>query len=315
MKKIGIYLPIKDGSKPRDPINNPGIIDKDSKIKIINKIKSKFPNYEIIDHMDFKDFSIMNNDVIYKNTPLKLDIYFWYSNLPLSYDSRHLHVLKHLTKTCKVIQNPFAEEIGIDKFKAHLLLSQNNINIVDYAFISSNNIDFAKILLIKWGKVVVKPRLGNYGVGVMLIDNFSTLRDLLGILKETQKESEVELLIERFYPNEIKKWTSITVFKNKAIYGYRKKISKFADGWKVFDDNKISGDPSTVDYINPPAQLKKEAEKASRVMKADVIGFDFIKTKEGYKIVDENTRPGLYDHCFKKAKIPIEDAFVSLLSK
>ncbi len=312
-KKIGIYLPIKDKSRQRDCINNPGIIDKDAKKPILEKIKKKFPDYEIIDNIDFKDFSIVNNDIIYKNKPLKLDIYLWYSHIIISYDSFHLHLLKHLSKTCKVIKNPFAEELGIDKFKAHEILRFNGLNIADYAFISSNNLNFAKNLLKKWESMVVKPRLGNYGVGVLLIDNFSTLRDLFGVIKETKNESEVVLLVERFYPHKISDWISVTVFNNKAIYGYRKKITKFVDKWKVFDDKKVQGDPSTVDYVNPPAEIKKAAEKASRVMNADVIGFDFIKTKEGYKIVDENTKPGFYDHCFRKAKVPIEDAFVSLL--
>jgi ribosomal protein S6--L-glutamate ligase len=312
-KTIGIYLPVKDKSQPRDYIHNPGCIDQHSKENIIEKIKKKYPNHDIRDGMDFKDFSIINKDVYYKDELLNLDIYFWYSHIDLSYDSYNLNVLKQLTQNCKVIKNPFAEEIGIDKFKSHQLLKANNIGVADHALVSSRNLDFAEKLLKKWKSIVVKPRLGNYGVGVMLIKNFSTLRDLFGVIKETKNKEEISLLLEKFYLNDINEWTSVVLFGNKTIYGYRKKLNKFVEGWKVFDDNKVQGDSKSVDYVKPSKDLKKIAEKASKVMKADIIGFDFIKTNEGFKLIDENTKPGFYDHCFKKSKVPIEDAFMRVL--
>ena len=312
-QKIGIYLPVKSSLSDRDYSSSLGLIKEGWRKKIIKKMEKKFSEYEIINNIDFKNFSIMNDQIYYENKPLKLNTYFWYSHINLDYDSYHLHVLKHLHKTCRVVKNPFGEEIGIDKFKSHQILKFNGFDVADYLFISSRNLDFAKKILKKWKRIVVKPRLGNYGVGVMLIKDYPTLRDLFGTLRENTNKEEVELLVERFYPHSMKDWISVVVFNHKSIYGYRKKPHKFVEGWKVYDDNKIGGDPSTVDYVNPPEKLKRASEEASKVMNADAISFDFIKTGDTYKIVDENTKPGLYEKCFKKARIPVEDAFLSLM--
>jgi glutathione synthase/RimK-type ligase-like ATP-grasp enzyme len=312
-KKIGLYFPAKDRGKPRNYFSNPGVLEKDVQVKLLEKIKQKFSNWEIIEDLDFKQFSIVKNEIIFEDKPLDLDVYFWYSFADLSKDSYNMHCLKLLRKKCNVAVNPFALEVITDKYLAHTALCANGFDVADFAFVSSNNIDYAEKILKKWEKVVVKPRFGSYGIGTMLVEDFSTLRDLFGILKENLNKDEIPLLLEKFYPNDISKWVSITVIGNKAVYGYRKKKEKFVDGWKVFDDKKDQNNPKTVDYVDPGYGLKKIAEKASLALKADIVGFDFIKTNEGFKIVDENSKPGFYTHCFKKAGVNLEDAILSLI--
>ncbi len=314
-KKMALYLPVKDPDKPRDHITNPGIINATWKERITERIKEEYPKWEITEDVNFRDFTIVNNKIFHKKQAFQADAYIWYSHLDTSKDSYDLYALKHLARSCTTIKNPSGEEIGLDKYLAHEALRAHNFKVADFSFISSRNIEFAQTLIEKWKKLVVKPRLGNYGVGVLMIKEYPTIRDVFGVVKESMDKNEVPLLVEKFYPNDIKHWTSTVVFGKKVVYGYRKKIYKFSEGWKVFDDNKIQGNPATVDYVNPSNELKKASIKAARVIGADIIGFDFIKTKQGYKIVDENTKPGLYDNCFKEAGIKIEDAFVDVIKR
>lgn len=309
--RIGIYLPAKDGSKPRSYLYNPGIIENPE--GIVAGIRKQFPTADTTENVDFKEFSIINDRIFYREAPLELDMYFWYSHLDISKDSYHLHVLKCLAGHCKVIKNPFSEEIGLDKLLAHSLLRKKGLPVADFTLLSSSNLNAARHILKEWGRMVVKPRLGNYGVGVMLINDYATLRDLFGLLMERSGKEETSLFAERYYEHDPTQWVSTTLFSHKVIYGYRKKEHKWVDGWKVLDSSKVQGDPSSVDYIKPPQEVTDIASRASRAMGSDVIGFDFIKTREGYKIIDENTKPGFYGHCFAQASVPIEKAFLSLL--
>ncbi len=314
-RKLALYLPEKDPEKPRDHITNPGILNAKWKERVTERIKEEYKRWEITEDINFRDFTIVNNKIFHKDKPFNADSYAWYSHLDISKDSYDLYALKHLARSCITIKNPFGEEIGLDKYLAHEVLRAHNLKVADFSFISSRNTEFAQGLIKKWKRLVIKPRLGNYGVGVLMIKEYPTIRDVFGVLKESMGKLEVPLLVEKFYPNDIKHWTSVVVFGNKVVYGYRKKIHKFSEGWKVFDDNKIQGNPATVDYVNPPNELKKISIKAATIIEADIIGFDFIKTKQGYKIIDENTKPGLYENCFKEAGINIEDAFINVLKR
>jgi glutathione synthase/RimK-type ligase-like ATP-grasp enzyme len=44
-----------------------------------------------------------------------------------------------------------------------------------------------------------------------------------------------------------------------------------------------------------------------------IVGFDFIKTSEGYKIVDENNFPGFYLECFKASKASPSDLIFKMI--
>ena len=59
--------------------------------------------------------------------------------------------------------------------------------------------------------------------------------------------------------------------------------------------------------------MKEISLKAKEAIGKDIIGFDFILTEEGYKIVDENGRPGIYPQCVKGANINIEKEIIDLI--
>ena len=102
------------------------------------------------------------------------------------------------------------------------------------------------------------------------------------------------------------KWVSIVVF------GYKKPLVGDAD-WKIYDPQKTDGKGALSKYINPPQELKEIALSAKNAIGKDIIGFDFIYTDEGYKIIDENGRPGLYPQCIADAKINITTEIIHLI--
>jgi len=87
-----------------------------------------------------------------------------------------------------------------------------------------------------------------------------------------------------------------------------------SSNWKIYDPEKKDGRGQYSEYIDPPQELKSIALTAKQAIDKDIICFDFIFTNEGYKIVDENGRPGLYQHCFDQAGIKIENEIVNLIN-
>ena len=90
----------------------------------------------------------------------------------------------------------------------------------------------------------------------------------------------------------------VFIFTSHGIQ-YRKKAEKIVGGWKVYDEQGTGG---ATDYIDP-APVAEMAMRAKNALGADIIGFDCIYSteKQSYLIVDENTLPGMYEHCFAQA--------------
>ena len=101
---------------------------------------------------------------------------------------------------------------------------------------------------------------------------------------------------------------------DKVLFGYRKKNIGNSD-WKVYDPDKQDGKGDQSEYIEPSSELKEISLRAKKVIGKDIIGFDFIFTDEGYKIIDENGRPGIYPQCLQGARVDIEKEVVGLIMK
>jgi glutathione synthase/RimK-type ligase-like ATP-grasp enzyme len=194
-----------------------------------------------------------------------------------------------------VIKDPDSLQIIRDKFLAHSYLRKCGLPTPEFALIDFADFDSMKKILKDWKTVLVKPRKGSFGRGIVRVSDFETLRDLAGIIKA--KNNQRKIFIEKFYPNDTREWISTTVINKQVIYGYRKKEDKFAE-WKVYDPEAEGGEAYYVD----PSQVKLMAERAAFYLKAGIAGFDFIKTEKGYILVDENNFPGMYDDAFEAVK-------------
>ena len=85
--------------------------------------------------------------------------------------------------------------------------------------------------------------------------------------------------------------------------------------WKIYDPLKQDGRGQRTEYAEVPQELMEISLKAAQVIGKDIIGFDYIATRDGYRIVDENGRPGLYQHCLDAAGVDIAQEIASLIEK
>jgi glutathione synthase/RimK-type ligase-like ATP-grasp enzyme len=300
-KKIAIYIPAsKKNSKKKE-----GFL----KLEAVHKIETilkKNLDIDFLGNVDFKEINASENKFIFKKVDLKkVDLFFWYAPGMKKY----LPALKQLAKLTKVQKSPKSFETVSDKYLSHTILKKNGLPVAEFDRVRFDDIAKMKKLIKKWKIILIKPEKGSFGRGIIRVIDFETFRDICGYLKITHKQDEV--FVERFYENDISQWISTTIIGTEVAYGYRKKKEKFAE-WKVYDINAMGGGAFYVD----PAPVQKFAKKAAHILDKSIVGFDFIKTREGYRIVDENNFPGFYPKAFRDArKDPaklITDLIVSL---
>jgi glutathione synthase/RimK-type ligase-like ATP-grasp enzyme len=272
-------------------------------IKKLEKLLVEDNQIKFLGNIDLENVSLFENN-LFKNSNLieKPDLFFWYSRGVI----KKLDLLKAFSNEFKVVKNPESLQIIQDKFLAHSYLQKHNLPVPKFALVDSMDFDIMKKILEDWKTVLVKPQKGSFGRGIVKISDFETLRDLAGIMKAKNKQDKI--FVEKFYPNDINEWISTTVINRKAVYGYRKKEAQFAD-WKVYDPSARGGGAYYVD----PSPVKSIAEKAASCLGADIVGFDFIKTDQGYILVDENNFPGMYENAFDKAGEDVSLSFFNLI--
>jgi ribosomal protein S6--L-glutamate ligase len=296
-KKVAIYLPFYQKNSKKK-----GILSADE-IKEIERMLAENKSIKYLGNVDLEKLRISGNKFICNGIDLaKIDLFFWY-DLGVR---KFLDDLKKLPRTVKVLKNPKSFEIVADKFLAHSFLKKNGLPVADFAFVDYDDLARMQKLIKQWKAILIKPRLGNFGRGIIKVSDFETFRDIAGYLKMEYKQKKI--FIERFYENEMDKWISTTIINGEVVYGYRKKKEKFA-GWKVYDIKAKGGCAYYVD----PTPVKIFAEKAARLLDKSIVGFDFIKTREGYKIVDENNFPGFYPDAFTAAKKNVSQLIYDLI--
>ncbi|MBU2028744.1 hypothetical protein KJ761_02535 [Patescibacteria group bacterium] len=287
--------------------------------KIIKNIEARLKKFDFIElhtGLDFREGHVVNGRVFVNDFDLNtLDVYFWHDAVRAfewNGDSYLLNILLVLENDCLVINSSEATRIVSDKFLSHNLLFANSLPVVDFALVDAAHADKLNELFNDFGgSIVIKPRFGGWGVGVELIDSRAKLEDFVKKISSSKEKSR-QVLVEKYFENDLSKWIAVVVFGNKVLFGYHKKIMSGSD-WKIYDPEKKDSQGDYSEYLSPPKELQKIALKAKNIIGKDIIGFDFIYTKEGYKIVDENGRPGLYTNCIKKAGVNIEDEVINLI--
>lgn len=297
-KKVAVYLPFnkKNTSKKSGFLN-------EKEVSEVEKNLSSAAEIEFAGNVDFSEVKIVRNEFWCGEVLLNdLDLFFWYAPGMKKYMGK----IRALSRIVRVMKSPQSYELVADKFLAHSYLKNKGLPVVDFALIRYDDFRGMKKIIERWKTVVVKPRRGSFGRGIIKISDFETLRDIAGFIKfETKQE---DIFVERFYDNPIEEWISTTIIGGKVIYGYRKKKEKFAD-WKVYDVHAKGGGAYYVD----PAPVKKIAEEAASNMDQSIVGFDFIKTNEGYRIVDENNFPGFYPEAFRDAGKNVSELISDLI--
>ena len=295
--KIGLWVPPRvDTTKTIDE-KNPASIDARIHKLFVDYLDESGATY--FENLDFRKAVIKNNQVFIGSFCLNdLDHLLWFGDIDRSLDSYDLEVLRVLSLSVKM-HNPFSFYIeATDKFSAFSILHSHDIPVSDLYLINQENVDALKDSF-KDNSFLLKPRRSGWGLGIIKVDDFSHLRDIV------EYYPKKNYYLEKFYPNDLKDWTGVSVVNGTIIYGFRKNMSKIS-GWKVYDANKTGGD---VTYVKPNKEIERIALKIGEILGANFYGLDFIKTAEGYKVVDINCSPGIYYDLIQDLDIPIAELF------
>jgi glutathione synthase/RimK-type ligase-like ATP-grasp enzyme len=286
---------------------------------VIEKIKKNVAdqcNCTVVD-VDFRKSIVINDQVFVDNICLNdCSVYFWHDTVyPRNWgaDNYFLHALSVLENTTKVINSSESTRIVNDKFLAHIALKRNNVPVGDFALACADDEIGLRKVFESFGKdVLLKPRFGGWGIGIARAKKIDELLSITEYVSSFTKDPRQIMLIEKFHQNDLSRWVSVVMIGQKILFGYQKPLIGDAN-WKIYDPKKIDGKGERSIYIDPPQEAKEIALAAQKAIGKDIIGFDMIFTDEGYKIIDENGRPGLYQHCLDAAGISVENEIISLI--
>lgn len=186
---------------------------------------------ELIENLDFHRALVQNGKVCCEDTCLNdLDRFVWYSELENRPGSFDLKALRTLAREVEVMNDPNRIEIGLDKYRAHLVLRDAGCSVPEFVLFDHRVPEKMGEILEEWGAAVLKPRRGGRGKGVTLIDSPARLRDTVGYVQSTAENSpDQSYFLERYYDNDPQTWASITMINGNITQAYRKVSDKFQD--------------------------------------------------------------------------------------
>ena len=299
--KVGLWIPPRTDLTRSITMKNPAHIDaRIYKLFIAYLNKKEVDFYE---NLDFRKAIIKNYKVYIGDFCLSdLDHFVWIGMLDRSRDSYHLEVLRVLEMSVKVSHSFSFYNLATDKFSAFSFLYPYGIPLPELYLVSPDNLEELKSLFDK-NEYLLKPRRSSFGQGIVKLKTFEQFRDT------AKYHLQKNYYLEKFYKNDLQEWTGVTVINGTVLYGFRKKSSKIS-GWKVYDKESLGGE--TI-YVKPSAEIEAIAIKIGKVMGGTCFGLDFIKTSEGYKVVDINCSPGIYYDFIQDLNIPIAQIFFKML--
>lgn len=307
-KSIGLCIPAKDTSAPN--LHTTGAVPQQMLDEFYSLLGRE--NLDYTTDLHPRDMVVRNGRVYHGEVCISdMDVFFWYYPMIPDREGYEMSILRTLATSTTVLPNPEGLYRGFDKFDSHTILTHAGVPTAEFALFRSDQLSEAKTLLKQWGSLLLKPSLGNLGRGIVRVESEQQLIDIIQY-SSSALEKATPVFVEKFEPNDMERWISTTIIGNTIVYGYRKRPEKIVEGWKVYDEQGKGG---CTDYVDP-APVAEMVMSAKEALGADIIGFDCIYSSEknGYVIVDENTFPGMYEHCFEQAgKGSWAELFFSLL--
>ncbi len=288
----------------------------ESRIADIKRKLSDEHGCEVVE-ADFRNGVLIDGKVYVDNVCLnELDVYFWHDSIQPSItgaDSYYVHLLRAIGADVTVINSADSIECVNDKLRAHSLLRLNGLPVSRFALVrSEDRAGIESAFKSLNASVLIKPRYGGWGTGIVKCQSVEELQSIIELCTAACGKNQ-QFLLEEFYENDPEGWTSVSMVGQNPVIGYRKPLTLGGSDWKIYDPEKKDGRGTESEYVKPSEELIALSQQAQRAIKKDIIGFDFIRTHEGYKIVDENGRPGLYEHCLQSANQNIVDIITDLI--
>src|SRR5687768_14694716 len=228
MVRVGTFLPARpaDGGPGDGGPGNGGVIPPDDHATLM-RLLSELPGVEFVHGLDFRDSYIRRGRVHCGDVCLNdLDLYLWYADFARKPGSYDLDALLTVKRDTAVVPDPERIAVAFDKHWSYLALARAGVPVPDNVLVSQRNLDAAAPVIEEWGHAVLKPRRGCFGWGVLFVDNFTTLRDVVGYIDSETTEGRVRgvpssgparsYLLERFYPNDPEDWLGVTVAEHEV---------------------------------------------------------------------------------------------------
>jgi ribosomal protein S6--L-glutamate ligase len=299
--KVGLWIPSRQDLTQPITLNQPAHIDAKIYALFLEYLDQQGIDY--FEDLDFRKAIIKNHQVFLGDFCLsELDHFVWIGMLDRSRDSYHLEVLRVLEMSVKVHHSFSFYHLATDKFLAFSALYPYGIPLPELYLVTSDNLHLLEPLF-EENSFLLKPRRSSFGQGIVKLDSYEQFRDT------AEYHLQKHYYLEKFYKNDLNEWTGVTVLNGTVLYGFRKKTSKIYD-WKVYDKESTGGD--TI-YVKPTAEMEAIALRIGTILGGTCFGLDFIKTNEGYKVVDINCSPGIYYDFIIKLNIPVAELFFKML--
>lgn len=302
--RVGLSLPVRpdDHRAVADPRAAIGCLRPWLREPLLERLRA-LPGITLHEARNFRRAVLQGGRVWLDDEDLcELDAFVWYGEVDRRPGSYDLEVLRTLARRVRVVRDPGRFEDALDKHRAHLALRDAGVRVPDFVLFDHRCPERMRAVLDEWGAAVLKPRRGGWGVGVMAVDDWATLRDLVDYVRSTRVSLEPGFFLERFVPNDLTRWVSVTVVGGRAAFGYRKRAAKHAPlgriGTKILDADERGGE---VDLAELTPEHVAMAEAASRALGLGMVGFDMIWTDEGPMVIDENTSPGNDESLYRAA--------------
>ena len=155
-----------------------GFFDKN----VVNEIEKELQEdttIEFMGNINLEEDSFIDDDIVCGDINiLQCNLFFWYAKGMKKYED----ILYAISSHVKTIKNPKSLLIVGDKFKAYTILNSAGLDVSQYALIKYDDLNSMQNILDDWKTVLIKPRGGSYGRGIIKVDGFELLRDIAGML-------------------------------------------------------------------------------------------------------------------------------------
>jgi ribosomal protein S6--L-glutamate ligase len=175
-----------------------------------------------------------------------------------------------------------AISVSRDKLRSVQILSRHNIGIPQTAFVRDRASVLPAIERVGGAPVIIKLLEGTQGIGVILADSSKVAEAII----ETLQSAKQNVLIQKFVSESRGRDMRAFVVGDRVVAAMR----RVAVG-EEFRSNVHRGGRAEAVAID--ATYERVAIHAAQIMGLRVAGVDMLETKDGPKILEVNSSPGL----------------------
>jgi ribosomal protein S6--L-glutamate ligase len=247
------------------------------------------------------DFTQSPRQLIYKNKPFsKTDVVIVRPGFNKNYEIE-AGVIRHL-QNCRfsVVNKHLPVVITKNKIRTIQYLEYHNVPVPKTVVVFSRNYVEEAVQRIGQYPLILKSASGTQGKGVIFVQDKKTLSSIMDLLLAQSGE---EYLIQQYVKEAKGKDIRVFIVGGKIIAAMER-IAKKGE----FRSNFHLGGKVKITSLTPEEQ--QIALKAAKVIGIEVSGVDILRTKEGPKVIEVNSNPGL-EGITKATNIDVAGAIIN----